>query len=311
MALVQKLTRSEQTRASDASEKRFEERRNSQASPGDQDADAVLRIRYNPDWSQNTVGNPTALATVEVDATNIILRVDGVIERNVAWAGLSARQLVDAVNAPNADGSRYWRAGLADALDVQVNALAVMAPQNAMVGYIGDSVPIHHSSGLFVYVSPGFDESERGQGDFNPQPFDMDYEYAIQTSPGVPASAVGRGGGIDARQGEDILPQKASRFGTANIRKAKEVHPANTIQETIVRSISHSLTTAGTENILFTIYEDGDPNPIWQTEVPEATLEVLVPDVRTRGPARLNVNAKAFGAFTAGIVVMRGITRAA
>lgn len=297
--------------ASQAGMKPFAVRRRRLAVPTDPETDSVLRVKWNPDWEQGTTpGLKVVSATVEVGAVNIELRINGPVARSIAWAGKTAQQLVDEINAPMADGSRYWRAGLGDNQPENVNSLDTLAPENILLGY-NDSVALKHSHNFLVYASNGYDESGKGVGDFQPQPYDMDYNYPIQTAAGTPPSTVGRGGGISARQGEDILPQKASRFGTNNIRLAKERHPANTVFETIVQSVGHDLTFGIAEPVRIAIYQGGGMGLVWATILNIGETEIVVPDVKVRGPAYVAAQGTGAAAITGGGLNVRGLQRVA
>ncbi len=291
-----------------AGQKRFGTVRNSQAAVGAQDRDAILRIRWNPDWSESqTDGTAMTAATVDADATNIVLADQVGTERSIAHAGLTVRQMVDEINV-KASSRRPWRAGFADVdPNVAVTPATIGAAISAEIGYEGDSVPLNHSTTGVLWISPGFDGSGRGTGHDFPDAFDTDYDYPVTTA--------GRGGGISANLGEDILPGKASRFGTGQTQLAAERYPTRPVFETVITSFSHSLTTVGAENLVVEVYEDTGPGgastPIWGIEIPEATAEQTVPNVRTSGAAYVKVSSKSAGAFTAGSFAMRGFIRMA
>ncbi len=78
--------------------KRFSATRKSLLSSEVSPFDSILVVRFNPDWSEGlTTGVAAAAATVEIDATNIILDVDGVLDRNIAHSGLTVQEMVDAI----------------------------------------------------------------------------------------------------------------------------------------------------------------------------------------------------------------------
>lgn len=283
-----------------------------QAAAGSEAKDATVRVKFNPDWSDGlTPGTPAAAATVEVDGVNIILRVDAVIERNVPHGGgATVQTMIDAINAPAANGARYWRAGKQDGIGRLITGgLAVFGPVNAMTGYL-DSVPLTHNLNNFAYAGINVDMSERGAPEYTiPHGLDADYVYNIQTAPGTPVSAVGRAGGIAADQGEDILPQRASIFRTSNWRREREVRPANPKFVTRAMWLTHNLTSVGAAACRFLFYkDDGDPIAIHTEIVPEATHEVPLPNIECVGPMFVGVNKTDNAAFTGGGFTIHGVT---
>ncbi len=299
-------------RAERGGEKPFSLTKVAGATPPDPTVQALAYVKWNPDWEEGlTPGVKAEAATVEVDATNIILRVDGALDRNIAHAGLSAREVVEAVEEPQ-NGARRWRAGIGDRESDSSTVFVAQAELNAMVGQDELGVPLESGLGFFMLVGVGNRFSREGGGNTLPGMFNTPYDYPRGGL--VSPTQVGRGGGIAADQGEDVLPQRASKFGTANRTLAREGNSARPKFEVFVRSISHNLVAGAGEDLRVQLFE-GDPLvnvPIWQHFIPAGSPEpeILVPNVRCANAAYLQIFGAGFGNIV-GQATMRGITRAA
>lgn len=316
MALVKAPLRATQV-ASVGGQKRFAVVRDSQASVNTVGRDELFRVKFNPDWSEGlTPGVAAAAATVEIDATNIILDVDGALDRNIAHAGLTVQQMIDAINATESDNTNRWRAGLADAAPNVVATPAVMAAQDVMQGYI-DSVAVSHTPIEVVFIGVGSDRSNRGEGDFLPDGFNTLYDYPLD--PAANPGDVGRTGGIDAGQGEDVLSQRRSAFRKSPAQLAQERHPSQALFLTTVDAITTNIAVPDGANpdvpILAQIF-DGSGTLVW-SQLGSATPPVYFapPGVTVRGPAYVTVGGNGTeigdGAITTGIVTVEGFTRKA
>ena len=272
-------------------------------------ADVALHVRFNPDWSEGLTTSVAALAaTVEVDATNIILEVDAASDRDVAHAGKTVQELVDEINAAQADGTSRWRAGLGDVRPNEETVPLVLSAADAMLGY-KDSVAII-SAATVLRLAAGTDRGDRGRGYFLPDGFNTLYDYGISGPPNPVAPNIGRTGGISADQGEDILKSRRSAFRASPAALAQDINPSCSRFLTVVDAITNNaLATTGT-SLIYTIF-DGEDNVLWSTRQLEAVSEIAVPNVRTRGPAFLTVVGDTGAAFTAGSVGMYGDIRVA
>ena len=284
-----------------ASRKRFVETRAFNASE-------LLRIKFNPDWSESAVAGVAATAaTVEVDATDIILETNALTDRSVTFTAKTIGAVLDEINATQADGTNRWRAGLSDVGPTVVDVPAVLSATAAMDGYV-DSLALLDSVILAVYVAAGTDRSNRGEGYFLPDGFNTNYDYPLD--PANNPGQVGRSGGIDASQGEDFLPQRRSAFRNSPAALAQERYPSASRFITTVDSILNAgIVTLGT--LLTYSIAEIDGTVKWSTTVAETVTEIVVPHVECRGPAFLTVAEPAATAITAGTVTMQGDIRVA
>jgi hypothetical protein len=276
-------------------------------------ADVSLHVKFNPDWAEGLTPGVAALAaTVEVDATNIILEVDAASDRNVAHATKSVQTLIDEINATQSDGTNRWRAGLGDVRPGVVTTPLVLSAANSLLGYLGSVSIIAAATTLHLAV--GTDRSNRGEGYRIPDAFNTLYDYPLTRLTGGLAdplpSQVGRGGGVDSNQGEDILPQRRSAFRNSPAARAREINPSASRFLTVVDAITNNaLATTGTL-LQYTLTEE-DGNVVWSQEELEAVTFIDVPSVVCRGPAYLTVVGDTGAAFTAGEVGMTGDIRVA
>ena len=278
------------------------------------DASVLLRIKFNPDWSESQVaGTAATAATAAVDATDIDLEVNAAADRSVTFTGKTIGAILDEISATQSDGTNRWRAGLADVGPTVVDALSVQNAANVMLGY-EDSLILLDLVKNAVYVAAGTDRSNRGEGYFLPDGFNTNYDYPLQGQTGGVAdplpSQVGRAGGIDASQGEDLLPQRRSAFRNSPAALAQERYPSASRFITTVDSILNAgMVTTGT--LLTYSIAEIDGTVIWSTTVAETVQEIVVPHVECRGPAFLTVAEPAATAITAGTVTMQGDIRVA
>lgn len=272
-------------------------------------ADVALHVRFNPDWSEGLTTSVSALAaTVEVDATNIILEVDAASDRDIAHASKSVQELVDEINAAESDGTSRWRAGLGDVAPDEVTVPLVLSAADAMLGY-EDSVSII-AAATTLRLAAGTDRGNRGQGYFLPDGFNTLYDYGIAGPPNPVAPNIGRAGGISAAQGEDILKSRRSAFRASPAALAQEINPSCSRFLTVVDSITNNALATTGASLVYTISE-GDGTVLWSTTQLEAVSEIDVPNVECRGPAFLTVVGDTGAAFTAGSVGMYGDIRVA
>lgn len=296
--------------------KRFSVTRKSLSSSGVSAFDSIFRVKFNPDWSEGLVaGVAAAAATVEIDATNIILDVDGSLDRNIAHASLTVQEMVDAINATQSDGTNRWRAGLEDTAPNVVVVPKVAAALDAMLGYL-DGVGVGNGDDEIVFLAVGTDRGERGAGNFLPDGFNTLYDY--EKTPDVTPGDVGRSGGIDASQGEDVLPQRRSAFRKSPAFLAQERYSSAARFETVVDAIWTDIIVPDGGNpdvpILAKIF-DGSGVLVW-SELGGATppIHFTVPSVTVRGPAFITVGGDGSGtddAITDGSVTVTGFTRRA
>ena len=281
-------------------------------------ASVLLRIKFNPDWSEGLVsGVAAAAATVEVDATDLILEVDASSDRSVTFTAKTIATVLDEINATQGAGTsrptNRWRAGLADVGPSVVDVPDVAAAANAMLGY-EDGLAILDSVINAVYVGIGTDRSNRGAGYFLPDGFNTLYDYPLTRLTGGLAdpltSQVGRAGGVSASQGEDVLSQRRSAFRKSPAALAQERHPsASRFITTIDTILNAGMVTTGTL-LTYSIAEiDGVVK--WSTTVAETVQEIDVPRVECRGPAFITVAEPAATAITAGTVTVLGDQRVA
>ena len=296
--------------------KRFSVVRKSASSSAVSSFDGILTVKFNPDWSEGLVaGVAAAASTVEIDATNIILDVDGSLDRNIAHSGLTVQEMIDAINATEADGTNRWRAGLSDVAPNVVVVPKVAAALDAMLGYLG-GIEVGNGDDETVFLAVGTDHGERGAGNFLPDGFNTLYDY--EKTPATTPGDVGRSGGIDASQGEDVLPQRRSAFRKSPAFLAQERYSSAARFVTVVNDIWTDIIVPDGGNpdvpILVKIF-DGAGVLVWQ-ELGGATppIHLTVPNVTVRGPAYITAGGDGSGAdnaITDGSVTVTGFTRRA
>ncbi len=198
-----------------------------------------------------------------------------------------------------------------------------MAEQASSLGYV-DSVAAVQATIETVFIGVGTDESNRGQGNFLPDGFDTLYDYPLTNlTAGLadPApSQIGRSGGIDADQGEDLLPQRRSAFPALNGSAAlfQEGSSAALRFETVVDAIWTDIIVPDGGNpdvpIIARIF-DGEGTLVWsQLGGAIPPIHFVPPSVAVRGPAYITVGGDGSGvdnAITTGTVTVTGFTRRA
>ena len=294
--------------------KRFSAVRDSQAaSPSGTNVSAILRVKSHRRWSRDTTGAEITAATVAVVTNTDIQLTAGALERTVVITGKPVREIIREINAlDTATGLRPWRAGYADvhpnhqlASAVNFGATSSLLGQNEPGLAVSDSINQ-------LFLSVGGDFARDGAGDRVPEYIDTGYIY--NKDPANNPNQVGRGGGIAADQGEDILPLRRSAFGTGRDDLDRELNPASPRFDTVVQRITHNL-AVGAEAIVFRILEyDFQQNAstvVWSTQNANTVQEIAVPNVRTRGPAYIVAQGAALGAITAGVMTVEGVRRTA
>ena len=302
--------------------KRFSVTRKSLSSSGVSPFDSIFHVKFNPDWSEGLVAGVAAeAATVEIDATDIILQVDASPDRDVTFSGLTVQEMIDAINATESDGTNRWRAGLADVAPNVVLVPKVASALDAMLGYL-DGVEVGNGDDETVFLAVGTDRGERGAGNFLPDGFNTNYDYPLTRLTGGLAdpltSQVGRAGGVDASQGEDVLSQRRSAFRKSPAALAQERYSSAARFVTVVDAIWTDIIVPDGGNddvpILVKIF-DGSGSLVW-SELGGAVppIHFTVPSVTVRGPAYITVGGDGSGAdneITDGSVTVTGFTRRA
>lgn len=300
--------------------KRFSVVRKSLLSSATSGFDSILRIRFNPDWSEGLVSSVAALAaTVEVDATDIILEVDASSDRTVTFSGKTVQELIDEINATQGTTrlTNRWRAGLADTAPNVVVAPKVAAAADAMTGYV-DGLSIGNGDDEVVFLAVGTDRGDRGAGNFLPDGFNTLYSYPIQDVVTPVAPNVGRTGGISADQGEDVLASRRSAFRQSPALLAQDINPSAARFETVVDAIWTDIIVPDGGNpdvpIVAKIF-DGEGTLVWsQKGGATPPIHFTPPNIAVRGPAYITVGGDGSGtddAITDGLVTVTGFTRRA
>ena len=300
--------------------KRFSVTRKSLLSTATPGFDSILRVRFNADWSEGlTASVSAAAATVEVDATDIILDVDGSLDRAVTFAGKTVQELIDEINATQGTTrlTNRWRAGLADTAPNLVVVPKVAAAADAMLGYL-EGLSIGNGNDEVVFAAVGTDRGDRGAGNFLPDGFNTGYSYPIQDVVTPVAPNVGRTGGISADQGEDVLASRRSAFRQSPALLAQEINPSAARFETVVDAIWTDIIVPDAGNpdvpIIAKIF-DGEGTLVWSQKggaVPP--IHFTPPNVTVRGPAYITVGGDGSGtddAITDGSFTATGFTRRA
>jgi hypothetical protein len=179
-----------------------------------------------------------------------------------------------------------------------------------------DGVEVGNGDDETVFLAVGTDRGERGAGNFLPDGFNTLYDY--EKTPATTPGDVGRSGGIDASQGEDVLPQRRSAFRKSPAFLAQERSSAAARFVTVVNDIFTDLVVPDGVNpdvpIKVSIF-DGEGTLVW-SEVGNAAPPVhfTVPGVTVRGPAFITAGGDGSGAdnaITDGSVTVTGFTRRA
>jgi len=284
------------------------------------DQPSLFTLKFNPRWSESldTPGTTVDFAeAVILNPSEMDLDIDatGQTERQVSLViAKTVQEVIDFVNAPNANGAQYWTAGVADfapgvEAPTSLDNTNLPFEQSLLVGFEDNIyVPIAVNLSNSYNLAAGVQEAKFGTGDI-PHYLDTDYNYPL--TPATNPLQVGSGGGISGSQGEDLLAQRAGKFGTREQVRAAEMNPADARFLTVVDSIGNGGMVAGANEPLVYEIMEADGSVAWRAVRADSIEFIKVPSVACRGPAFLKVTGQSGGSFTTGFVTMQGDIRVA
>lgn len=244
-------------------------------------------------------------ATIETTADTVILNVGFGVDKTVSWAaGRTVQSVIDEINQRDpSTRARRWKAGVGDINPQTIIGAGAGEPSAAADAALGyeDALYPTASPGNFLYVAAGTDRANRGGGAFLPLYDDTDYDYPIVNT-AVPAQGVGRGGGIDADLGEDILRNRRSAFGVDSPlleNRAQEANPAFLKFESVLENVTTDVEFGAAENRRISVYSWRNSTPVYQAIVGGSGPVSVSMNVAVVGPVFVELSGAAFGAPSA------------